>query len=725
MAGGIKLKYIITTVAIIGIALLILLAKSLSNTDLISSDTFRFLVMLSVFFVFSLIVLIAIQVFRLLQSVKKEIIGSRLTLRLVMSFGLMVLIPVSIVYLVSVNFLTKSIESWFDVRVETALEGGLTLGQKTVDILVDDIKLKGKSIAYSLSNTLPEKRQRLLIDMREKFGIQDAILFNKNGSINLISSSKEDLIPPLIDSDDIAKASKDFFIKIEFSDNNKTGDKEIMLKAFIPVESSKAKLKNVLDVSSQQQILMLTQPIPPSISNIAVSVESVYEEYQQLTYSRNSLKIIYTLTLTLVLLLAILTSVAISFILSRKFSRPLAMLADATKEIAKGNYKKFIPESGKDELGLLVKSFNSMTSQLDSATQNAKKNRNSLEEARSFLEIILTNLVTAVVVIDNSKKIRLYNKSASKMLNFKSSNAKGKLITDAIKNQKAYEGLLNFVEAYLENPKKNKKQISTEFKFQLNKQEKIIILQISPLAEKVEGSYVLVIDDITMVTKAQRQIAWGEVARRLAHEIKNPLTPIQLIAERIQHKFSKKLNKEDACILDNSTTTIVKQVNALKVMVNEFSEYSRTPRIQKNKLNIKLLLEEVVDLYTNKSFLINLKIKKDSIYIEADENKLRQVLINIFDNSKDALKKIKKPEVIVSLTQQKDKVVIIIQDNGIGIPQDIINRIYEPYVTSKDNGTGLGLAIVNKIIEEHNGTIKIENRIKDGVKITIMLPNKK
>ncbi len=718
------MKYVITSVAIIGIALLILLAKSLSNTDLISSDTFRFLVALSVFFVFSLIVLIAIQVFRLLQSVKKEIIGSRLTLRLVLSFGLMVLIPVSIVYLVSVNFLTKSIESWFDVRVESALEGGLTLGQKTVDILVNDIELKGKSIAYSLSNTLPEKRQSLLIDMREKFAIQDAILFNKNGSINLISSSRDDLIPPLIDSDDISKASEGYFIKIEFSDDIETGDKEIFLKAYIPVNSNKAQQKNVLDVSSQQEILMLTQPIPRSIANIAISVESVYEEYQQLTYSRNSLKVIYTLTLTLVLLLAILSSVAISFILSRKFSRPLAMLSDATKEIAKGNYKKFIPESGKDELGVLVKSFNSMTSQLDIATKNAKINRKGLEEARSFLEIILTNLVTAVVVIDNSNKIRLYNKSASKMFNFKLGNAEGKLLANVIKNKKLYEGLLRFIEEYLGNPKKNKKQISTEFKFELNREEKIIILQISPLAEKIAGSYVLVIDDITMVTKAQRQFAWGEVARRLAHEIKNPLTPIQLIAERIQHKFSKKLNKEDSSILDKSTTTIVKQVNALKVMVNEFSEYSRTPKIEKNKLDIMLLITEVVDLYTNKNFIIALKNKKDQIFIEADENKLRQVLINIFDNAKDALKNIKNPKVSVSLDQKSDKILIQIKDNGIGIPQNIINRIFEPYITSKDNGTGLGLAIVNKIIEEHNGSIKIENQVNGGVKIIIVLPTK-
>jgi len=713
------MKYVITIVSIIGLVLLILLTKSLSNSDFISSDTFGFLLILSFIFIFCLITLIAIQIFRLLQSVKKEIIGSRLTLRLVMSFGLMVLVPVSIVYLVSINFLTKSIESWFDVRVESALEGGLNLGQKTVDILMKDIELKGKSIAYSISNSSIDKRQDLLSDMRSKFGIQDAVIFNLDGSIDFISSSKNDLIPTLPKRDDLLQGSKGFFGKIEESKNN-----EILLKVFVPVLSKIKNQKNVLDIESIIQTLMLSQPIPPSIANVALAVESVYDEYQQLTYSRNSLKIIYTLTLTLVLLLAILSSVAISFVISRRFSRPLSMLADATIEIAKGNYKKIIPEAGKDELGLLVKSFNSMTNQLNDATQNAKRNRKRLEEARTFLETILTNLVTAVIVIDKEKKIILYNKSASKMLDFELKKSKGKLLVKAIKDHVLYEPFIKFIDNYLSNPKRNKKNIQTEFNLVKEKKERTINLQASPLFDGNLSAYVLVIDDITMVTKAQRQIAWGEIARRLAHEIKNPLTPIQLSAERIQHKFKEKLNKEDSTILNRSTSTIIKQVNALKLMVNEFTEYARPPQIKKDNVNLRTLIEEVVDLYNDRKFSIELDMPKSLPAIEADENKLRQVLVNLFDNSKDAISLKKQARLLISIRKKNKNIVLKIEDNGKGISDEIVNRIFEPYVTSKATGTGLGLAIVHNIIEEHNGTIKIENKKTTGVLVTIELPIK-
>jgi nitrogen fixation/metabolism regulation signal transduction histidine kinase len=428
----IKLKYIITTAAFIGIALLILLAKAISNSDLISSDSFRILLGLNIIFICSLIILIAVQIFRLLQSIKKEITGSRLTLRLVLSFALMGIVPVLIVYLVSVNFLTKSIESWFDVKVESALEGGLTLGQKTIDILMSDIELKGKSIAYSIGNAEPDQRNNILTDLRAKFGIQDAVIFDQDSLIIEVSSEKNNLIPPIPNIEDLERGGRDFFGRIE-----EANGEQIYLKAFTPIIS-----KNVM---SKKLILQLTQPIPASIANLALSVESVYSEYQQLTYSRNSLKIIYILTLTLVLLLALLSSVAASFVISRKFSSPLAMLADATKEISKGNYKKIISDQGKDEIGVLIRSFNSMTSQLEEATKNSEKDRERLELARIFLETILAHLTTGVIVIDEKKIIRLNNVSASKMLQNKESKMNGKLMSKVILKNKIFEPLYEFI----------------------------------------------------------------------------------------------------------------------------------------------------------------------------------------------------------------------------------------------------------------------------------------
>ena len=701
------MKYIITIVAFIGIALLILLAKAISNSELISGDSFRILLGLNILFICSLIGLIAVQIFRLLQSVKKEITGSRLTLRLVLSFALMGIVPVLIVYLVSVNFLTKSIESWFDVKVESALEGGLTLGQKTIDILMSDIELKGKSIAYSIGNSDPQQRDSLLTDLRAKFGIQDAVIFDQDSIIIGVSSEKNDLIPPIPSIDDLERGAQGFFGRIE-----EVKDDQIYLKTFTPIISKSA--------MSKRLILQLTQPIPPSISNLALSVESVYDEYQQLTYSRNSLKIIYILTLTLVLLLALLSSVAASFVISRRFSSPLAMLADATKQISKGNYKKIIPEQGKDEIGVLIRSFNSMTSQLGEAKRNSEKDRKGLEVARTFLETILAHLTTGVIVLDDKKIIRLNNISASIMLINTKIILKNKPMKDVVATNLIFKPIYDFVEAYINNIKINKKEVSQEFKLNQDKQEKTIMLQITPLIDNKGKSYVLVMDDISEVTQSQRHSAWGEVARRLAHEIKNPLTPIQLSAERIQHKFKDKLSKEDSHILERSTNTIVNQVNALKIMVNEFAEYARPPKIQKDKIRIDNLVEEVIDLYEIDK-IISVKKDKNIPIIYADQNKLRQVIVNLLENSQDALKKIKNPKIKISIKKKVNEVKLIVEDNGSGIPDEIIGRIFEPYVTSKKTGTGLGLAVVHKIIEEHEGKIKIDRIKKSGTRITITL----
>ena len=710
------MKYLITSVAIIGVGFLILLAQSLSNNDLVSNDTFLVLLAISVAFVLCLFFLILFQIFKLLQSVKKEITGSKLTLRLVISFGMMVLIPVLIVYLVSVNFLTKSIESWFDVRVESALEGGLTLGQNTIDILIDDIQLKGKSIAYAISNKPFEKREEILIDLREKFSIASAVLYKSDGNISAISQSNSTINTTTLTLEDLTKGKSGYFVRIEEAKEN-----NLVLKAFIPIFYNN--INQTTDLIGLEEILMLSQPIPESIANVAVSVESVFEEYQQLRYSRNSLKIIYTLTLTIVLMLAILTSVAISFVISRRFTRPLSLLAEATNQIAKGNYKKIIPEIGKDELGRLVKSFNSMTYQLDTATKNSKKDRKRLEDARTFLDTTLTNLVTSIIVIDEDQKIKLYNKSAAKLLNFKLSNMIGEKLKNAIKEVKKFDLVISFIDKALKEHNESI-NISKEIVLDSLKEEKTLILKLSSFQESSGISYILVLDDISVVAKAQRQIAWSEIARRLAHEIKNPLTPIQLSAERVQNKIIDKLNKTDKDLLNKSTNTIIKQVDALKLMVNEFSEYSRSPTIVRKKIDITNLIDEVSYLYSDQNFTIKKNYPKKRREIRIDENKFRQVLINIFDNSKSALENIKNPRINITIKYDDNFFRLKFEDNGMGVPKDIIERIYEPYVTSKKTGTGLGLAIVYKIIEEHSGSIEIKNVNPGGAAISITLPIK-
>lgn len=701
------MRYLITAFAFVGIGLLILLAKSLANSDLISSESFRLLLIFNVIFIIGLVLLIGIQIYRLFRNIKKEIVGSKLTLRLVLSFGLMVIIPVSVVYFVSFNFLTKSIDSWFNVKVESALEGGLSLGQKTLDILMKDIELKSKSIAFSLGNTNENLRNNQLIDLREKFAIFQAIIIDNKNNIIAISSENSANIPQLPPADDLIKAEGSFYGRI-IDDNGK-----IFLKSLSPIKFKEDITKKVY--------LELTQPIPLAISNLAISVESVYEEYQQLAYSRTSLKIIYSLTLTLVLLLAILSAVALSFVISRRFSSPIAQLAEATVAVAKGNFKKVIPDQGKkDELGMLVNSFNSMTAQLNSATLSSEKNRIKVEEARKFLDSILTNLSSGIIVIKKNLEIIQTNIEFYKIFNL-AVKRQFRNLNDFCHINDEYLNLIHFVSEFVKE-KKYVKTKSKDFKFNINKNEKIIRLQIKSIKESGEFIFILLIDDITDVSEAQRHQAWSEVARRLAHEIKNPLTPIQLSAERVESRLKDKLSVEDLQMLQRSTQTIVNQVESLKIMVNEFADYARTPKLKKEDTDINEFIHEILDLYESSKVLIKYDNIKGSLIASLDKNKLRQVFINLIENSIDALESTKKPLIYISVIKRMKTLIFKISDNGPGVPSELINRVFEPYVTSKTKGTGLGLAIVYRIIDEHNGDIKILNDKKGGTLVTFKIP---
>ncbi len=701
------MRYLITTVAFIGIASLIFLAKSLENTDLVSSEAFRLLLIFNIIFICALIVLITTQIAKLIQNVKKEIVGSRLTMRLVLSFATIVIIPVTIVYLVSVSFLTKSIESWFNVQVESALQGGLSLGQKTLDILLKDIELKSKSMAYSIGAGEESSSSEILDDLRDKFSIQEAVIFDSNSKILSVSGEYLTPLPVLPKQEDLIRASDGFFGKIEEIDG------KIYMKAYVPIPSK--------ELLQTDRIIQITQPIPESISDIALSVESVYEDYQRLAYSRSSLKIIYTITLTLVLLLAILSAVAASFVISRRISKPISLLAEATRQIAKGKYNKTIPENSRDELGLLVKSFNSMTMQLNVATKSSEKSRERLEIARAFLDTILTHLSSGVIVLDGDGVIKLHNITASKIIKFKRIDMTDIKFTNNISRNKKYQAIIQKINTIILTKKILREQ-SFEFNTNNKNNEEIIRVQITPLKREKDISYILVLDDITELTRGQRNQAWSEIARRLAHEIKNPLTPIQLSAERIEHKLKDKLSNEDLMMVNKSTKTIVNQVQALKTMVNEFSEYSRSPEKIIKAFDLYELFENIVELYQSTEIKIKIKASNKLLTIRADENKIRQVIINLIENAKDGLVKEKSPELNINIIDEKKSITFIIKDNGMGISNELMGRIFEPYVTSKSNGTGLGLAIVNKIIEEHLGKIEIKrNKIK-GISVSVRLP---
>ena len=706
------MRYLIAIAVLVGALLLFLLSKASSSSEFISGSSYTIVLILSGFFILSLIAIIANQIKKLFRNIKKDVIGSRLSLRLVMSFTLMAVIPGLIVYLVSVNFLTRSIESWFNVKVESALDGGLKLGQKALDIMLTDMELKAERMAFSLSS-LPETSQyAALSDLREKIGVQDATIISDQGKIIAVSSNDaESFLPALPTLIQLKQAENNIYGKIEPITN-----KGLYLRVLAPI--------NGTSVSNEKLILQILQPVPNSLSTLAESVQDVFQDYQKLSYSRYSLKLIFSITLTLVLMLAILTAVAIGFLLSRKLSEPLALLAEGTKKIAKGNFKTILPEKGKDELGVLVRSFNSMTMQLDRATQTSENNQIRLESARSYLETVLAHLSSGVIVINDAMEIKSFNIAASKILQVDLSKNKDRLLTSISNKNKL---LKDFVVSIQEEIKASNRKIQTgvirQFEIRYEKNNQVLSLQITTLPQNKVNNYVLMIDDITMMIQAQRNAAWSEVARRLAHEIKNPLTPIQLSAERIKHKLESKLNKDDTEILNKAISTIVNQVDAMKTMVNEFSEYARAPKLNLESTDINETIIEISHLFENSGIKITTNLYKELPKIKVDVNMMRQVLINLIQNAQDAMVNItKKPNIKISTNKYKNYLILSIEDNGPGFSEDILKKAFEPYVTTKSHGTGLGLAIVKKIIEEHEGNIVVENTKSRGAHINIQLP---
>lgn len=721
------MKYILFVSIALGLVLLYLLSLASANTA-ISGDYYKILLYINIALAGALIVLISFQLWHLSKKIRSGVMGSRLTLRLLGTFALMAIIPGLIVYLVSVNFLTRSIESWFNVKVESALDGGLSLGQRALDIMLADLEEKAENIATILAFQPSRTHYSTLNDLREKSGIQDAALLTLQGRILLVSNNNpSSFLPELPSVPQLRQAQNRVYGKIE-----PIPDKGLYLRVLAPV--------SVQEIAGETRILQLLQPVPKSLSNTAEAVQDVYRDYQELSYSRDSLKDIFKLTLTLVLMLAMLSALAIAFVLSRRLTQPLTVLAEGTRAIASGDYSTMLPEHGRDELGILVKSFNSMTRQLDDATRAAERNRARVEAARGYLETILAHLSSGVLAMNEKAELRTYNLAASNILGVRLESFENKSFAKISETETFLAEFIQLLQAHFEFTKtKTKDQEKLELTRQIEivrpQGKQLLLVRATRLPVSAGNGFVVVFDDVTTMAQAQRDAAWGEVARRLAHEIKNPLTPIQLSAERLQHKLSEKLNEDDASVLQRATDTIVNQVTAMKSMVNEFSEYARAPSAILSKLNINKLIKDVTALYEGAKdelpredgvqVKIGYSLMPNMPDIRGDATMLRQVLHNLLQNAQDALKQVKSPEILVQTVFDETAIKLSVKDNGQGFPVDLLSHAFEPYVTTKAHGTGLGLAIVKKMIEEHGGQIKIENNLTGGACITITLPIEK
>ncbi|MBS0485075.1 MAG: HAMP domain-containing protein [Proteobacteria bacterium] len=711
------MKYVLIVGAGVGAVMLFLLATAGANTEFFERK-YRLLLGINIAFVVFLMAILGFLLWRFRRRLKSGVFGSRLALRLMLVFSLMATLPGVLVYAVSVQFLEKSIESWFDVKVDRALEGGLNLGHTMLDNLLEELQRKAQATALILSD--PANPPLLVLnELLLQSQVEEATLFNQDGKVIAFSSESNLALFPGIPNAVVMR-----YIRMQkaYGAIESIAGKGLYLRVVAPV--------NVLSLKEDIRILQLLQPVPLQLAKDAERVQAGYQDYQELSLSRHGLTRLYSVTLTLALLLSLFSALATASLLSEKLSAPLGMLAEGTRAIAQGDYSRRHLVQSRDELGVLTESFNLMTQQLEEAQAAAQHNQQAVESARAHLESILANLSSGVLVFDDQLVLSKANRSAEQILQIPLISLDGSIIEGCVSNEPQLNALITEIKAGFNSGE------TGVWQRQLTRAEdgrnQVLLLRGTRLPKLSGGGGVVVFDDITNLLQVQRAVAWGEVARRLAHEIKNPLTPIQLSAERVQHKLINKLSEEDAKFLRRSTETIVNQVEALKKMVNEFNQYARIPEMELRQLDLNRLVHEVLSLYetanmaaeNNQHAHAHIKqiLAHDLPPVRGDSAQLRQVLHNLLQNAQDALIDTVEPVIEVRTEKVHGGVQLSVRDNGCGFSDEIRARVFEPYVTTKPKGTGLGLPIVKKIVEEHEGIIHVENIKPQGAQISIILP---
>ncbi len=691
-----------------GAVALFLLATASANTALFS-EHYSLLLLLNGGIALALAALVGYQLLTLRRRLRAGVFGAKLTLRLVLLFALMAVFPGALIYGVSVQFLAKSIESWFEVRVDKALEGGLNISRNALDGLLKDLTVKADSMALQLSIRPPAEQIAALNTLREQTGVREATLFTLRGKVITYSGSER---TGLIPEPPGAAALRQIRLQKTYSAVEAVPERGLVLRVLVPV--------SVVSLAEDARVLQLLQPVPKQLAQDAETVQAGYREYQELTLSRLGLKRLYGITLTLTLLLALLSSLALAFVLSDRLSAPLGILVEGTRAVAQGDFSRRAAVASSDELGMLTQSFNSMTQQLADTRARADRNQAQLAHAKAYLESILSSLSAGVLAFDGTLRLRSANPSAGQMLETDLTALLGRDLDEWEAHDAALAGLAHTIRAGFEaaDTAEWEQQIERE----LPKGAQVLLLRGTHLPQSEETGSIVVFDDITHLLQAQRDAAWAEVARRLAHEIKNPLTPIQLSAERLQHKLATKLAPEDAEILARSTQTIVNQVTALKRMVDAFSQYARAPEPSMKALDLNKLVREVLTLYESAGSSIRLELAPQLPPVIGDTTQMRQVIHNLLQNAQDALVDIPDPSIVIVSEATANTVRFSVTDNGSGFPEHLMKRVFEPYVTTKPKGTGLGLVIVKKIVEEHGGEIVISNLAPRGARVTLSFP---
>ncbi len=696
-------SFIIVAAALAAI-MIFLLASASANTTLFARH-YPLLLAVNGAVAVALFGVVLFQLRKLWREYRARVFGYRLKYRLIAMFAFMAIVPGVLIYAVSMQFAVRSIESWFDVRVDAALEGGVNLGRSAFDHLQSELIGKANGMALDLAEVTGTPKPALLNRLREQAGVASASLFGASGQV-LVSSSSEmgTLVPDLPTPTQLRQARQGR----QFSAIEGDVTSGLTVRVLVPVSGTA--------LAAETRILQLLQPVPTPLAGSAENVQAAYRDYQELSLARQGLRRIYSLTLTLTLLLALFAAIAVAFLLTRRLSAPLSILAEGTQAVAQGDYSPRQALPARDELGVLTQSFNRMTRQLDEARALAERSRAETEAARAYLESVLANLSAGVLAFDSEFRLRAANRGARTVLGEDLVELRGLPLAEWPRRKDLTEAVTR---GFADNPDQWQQQLETQASSGMTQ---VLLVRGSRLPEATGGGYVVVFDDITQLIAAQRSAAWGEVARRLAHEIKNPLTPIQLSAERLQHKLADKLDDADRIMLARSITTIVSQVEAMKSMVNDFRDYARVPPPVLAPLDLNQLVTEVLGLYESTGAHLTVALQPGLPPVAGDATQLRQVIHNLLQNAEDALGDTRQAEIRIETQSHGRGARLVVTDNGGGFPPQILARAFEPYVTTKARGTGLGLAIVKKIVDEHHGEVHIANREPHGAEVRVELP---
>lgn len=733
-----------------GLGLFILLAWSTGSASRLA-QYHQLLVYLNIALAIGLFVWVVGLVARLVYQLRQGKFGARLTGRFALAFALIGVLPGALIYTVSVQFMSKSIESWFNVRVDTALDAGLALGRAALDAQLNELDTRARAMVPLLSEADESDWTELLSRVREVTGVREAMIFTGSGRpVAFVTEQLGQLLPQSAPSAVLNQLRVTRgYAAAETVTEAVSGRESVgmVLRVIVPLASSM--LPGSGPLHNEVRWLQLIKPVSDKLVLNAEEVRAGYRDYQELAMSRHGLRQLFGVTLTLALLLAVFAAMAVALYLSKRLVQPLLALASGTRAVSVGDYRPLPEPPQNDEVGLLTRSFNAMTQQLDEARRLVDSNRRQLERSKLYIESILANLSAGVLVFDEQFRVTIFNQGAQSILNVDLREVAGRPL-------ETVPGMVEFAatirRAFSQHAAVGSERLHWQEQFEVSlpgreeadrSQSLTLLARGTHLTGDGRGNgYVVVFDDISEVISANRSVAWAEVARRLAHEIKNPLTPIQLSAERLAMKLVDKLDEKDAALLERSTNTIINQVSSLKHMVDEFREYARKPPTVYRPVNLNAIVEDVLTLYgwdphdsrsrdDGKPVLFDVQLLPDLPEVRGEPTQLRQVIHNLLANAREALADAQSEGMIQVKTEltlsglgqdaSEPAVLLTVADNGPGFSGQLLQRAFEPYVTTKVQGTGLGLAIVKKIVEEHGGYIELSNRRTGGARVTILL----